>query len=169
MKKKRTVLNVLEEILTTLKALVVMSCPKGSSVKMMTLAELRFSPDRMESLADGWFRDRFLTAYYGKNRDWSSESLERKLKWQEGEDYASKHGEQPEDFDLESLIDRSKNDPALVAGAAVLKLKTDDWYWSKRSYAGSSGDAWVVYPRGGSVGAYGKDDNSYVRPVRFSQ
>ena len=166
--------GVLEEILAVLKAKPVYVAThdlrKDEAVfQGMTLAELRFSQYRMEPLKDGWFRDRFLTTYYGKNREWSPEFLEKKLQWQDGEKYAAQYGGQPEDFDLESLLDRSKRGPALVPGAAALNMKTDDWYWTSRKLANNEGLAWVVGPEGGGVDGCNEDYSNYVRPVRSSQ
>jgi len=46
-----------------------------------SLEAIRISPDRLQLLEDGWFRDKYLTAYYGRNFDWSPESLEKYMPW----------------------------------------------------------------------------------------
>ena len=127
------------------------------------------SPNRMEKLSDEWFRDRFLSMIYGKNFDWAPDSLEKRIPWQEAEEYAAKFGRQAEDFELQTLIDRSRRNPAIVVGAEPLKLKTNDCYWSKTPLANSSGTAWCVVFSNGYVYSGSKGSSNYVRPVRSSQ
>ncbi len=127
------------------------------------------SQDRIEKLSDGWFKDRFLTEFYGKDFVWSPPSLEKHINWQDAEEYAAKYGRQGDDFELSTLIDRSKCNPAIIDAAKVLELKTDDWYWTKTPVAGGSSNVWCVGFRYGSVSFYYKGDKFYVRPVRSSQ
>jgi hypothetical protein len=127
------------------------------------------SLDRFEKMTGGWFKDKFLTKVYGKDFFWSSDSLEKHLNWKEAEEYAAKFGRQASDFELSTLIDRSKSNPAIIEAASVLNLKTDDWYWSNRQRAFSEGSAWFVSFFDGYVYSDNKANNHYVRPVRSSQ
>jgi hypothetical protein len=142
---------------------------KTKTKEVMSLEEIRLSPDRMEPLKDGWFRDKYLTVYYGRNFDWSPVPLEKHIFWKEGEKHAQKFGLQPSRFEVESILDLSKHNPALVPGAVVLGLKIDDYYWTREEYAGSSDGAWCVGLRYGSVDYCYKGNYYYVRPVRSSQ
>lgn len=75
----------------------------------------------------------------------------------------------PTDKELESLIDRSRYNPAIIKGAEILNLKTDDWYWTETEHASWSGSAWIVRFKNGNVDFNFKDGSSYVRPVRPSK
>ncbi len=133
------------------------------------ICALMNSPDRLEKVSDGWFKDHFLSRFFGKEYFWSPPSLEKHITWKEGEDYAAKYGMQASRFEYSTLIDPTKYNPALIEVAKVLELKTDDCYWTRDPFAGDSGFAWCVYPRGGGVFYCGKGFHSYVRPVRVSQ
>ena len=130
---------------------------------------LMHSPKRLEKRSDGWIKDHFLSKFYGKDFLWSPPSLERSITWQEGEDYAAKHGMQASRFEYNTVIDLTKYNPALIEAAKILELKTDDGYWTRDSYAGNPDNAWYVHLEFGDVGYYYEDDYNYVRPVRSSQ
>ncbi len=128
------------------------------------------SPQRLEKLSDGWIRDHYLSALHGKDFAWAPPSLEKHINWQAAEEYAAQYGRQADiDLELSTLIDRSRRNPAIIPGAEILELKTDDYYWSKTPVAGGSGSAWFAYFCYGYVYYCFKGGNSYVRPVRVSQ
>ena len=133
------------------------------------MEELRISPDRMEKLEDGCFKDKYLSRHYGRDFIWSPKSQEKLIPREAAEKHAEEFGFLPSVFDWVSLFDYSKYNPALVQGAAVLELSMDDWYHADRKLAGSEGGAWVVDPGYGSVSFYNKVSSNYVRPVRSSQ
>jgi len=135
----------------------------------MTFEQLRFASDRMVKLCDGTFLDRYLSAYFKGFFVWSPVGSEKHTNWNEAEKYAKSFGRQPSRFELESLIDVTKHDPALVPGALVLELKTDDWHWTNEEVAGSPGYARLVSLEHGGVYGYGKGLSNYVRCVRLSQ
>ena len=179
MAKKQTELSVLVDIRDFLRARFphepVLKPESGLIIPEGGFLGLMRSPDRFENLSDGWFRDRFLTACYGKKYDWSPEALEKYLVWQAAQDHAMSfcdqtfNSRQPDDFELSTLIDRSKREPAIIDAAKILGLKTKDWYWSNRPVAGYSSFAWCVGFSSGLVFNCGKDGEFYVRPVRLSQ
>ncbi|GEM_PF-4099481 len=138
-------------------------------IKDIGFLELLHNSARFKKLSDGWFRDHFLSRLYGKDFNWSPASLEEHITWQEAELYAKGYGVQPSDFELSTLIDRSKYNPATIDAAKILGLKTDDYYWSRTLFAGDSVDAWRVHFKYGYVSDYGTDGIGYVRPVRFDQ
>lgn len=137
--------------------------------KDLNFLELMFSPKRIEKLSDGWFRDYFLSRIYGKDFNWSPASLEKHIPWEEGEEYSKQFGMQPSDFELSTLIDRYKYNPAIIDVAKILGLKTDNYYWSRTPTASLPVSAWIVHFKYGYVSDHGKDDDKYVRPVRLSQ
>jgi hypothetical protein len=68
--------------------------------------------------------------------------------------------------ELLSIVDPSKYDPAIDP---IFTNTHSDWYWTSTGVAWGSGSAWFVYFLNGNVYSYGKDYESYVRPVRSSQ
>ena len=167
-KKKESVLRVLREIRDYL---------KGGSTEVRiplpfsgTMAELRVAPGRLEKQADGWFKDRFLSAYYGKDRFWSPKSEEKHIDWKAGEDHGKAlKGIQPDIFEFQSFKDYTKFNPCILDCAKVLEISTDDCYWTRETTAWNSGYAWFVYFSDGSVGYDGKGYSYYVRPCRSSK
>lgn len=137
--------------------------------KDINFLELMCSPKRIEKLTDGWLLDHFLSRIYGKDFTWSPSSLDKHIPWREAEEYAKQFGMQPSDFELSTLIDRSKRNPAIIEAAKILDLKTDDWYWSRTPLAGNSDYAWFVDFEDGGMYYSIEASNYYVRPVRSSQ
>jgi len=135
-----------------------------------TMAELRIAPDRLEKQADGWFKDRFLFAYYGRDYFWSSKAEEKHLDWNAGEAHGKAlEGMQPSIFDLQSLKDYTKSKPCILDCVKVLEISTDDYYWTRETTAWGADSAWIVTFHYGDVYNDGKDSSCYVRPVRSSK
>ena len=75
----------------------------------------------------------------------------------------------PNRKELFSLIDRSRNSPALPSGHPFQNVQSV-FYWSSTTYAFSTGIAWFVGMWGGGVFYSGKySDYFYVWPVRSGQ
>lgn len=65
--------------------------------------------------------------------------------------------------ELKSIVDRSKDSPAIVNGFVNTG---STYYWSSTTNEGSRDYAWIVEFNSGSVYHNSKDSNSYVRCVR---
>jgi hypothetical protein len=180
MSKKKTVLGVLENIETILHNWLPV--PTGAAInkkgeakfldflwqaianKEITFWEIINAPDRIVKLPDGWFKDKLLGI------DIAPKSLEKKLTNKgEAKKYCAEHGGRlPEDYELDSFVDRRKYNPAIIDAAKQLELESDD-YWSGTTYADGTDSAWIVYFGHGDVYYGSKDYGWYVRPVRSSQ
>ena len=68
--------------------------------------------------------------------------------------------------ELKSIVDRSKDYPAIVNG---FENTSSNRYWSSTTYEGYKGSAWIVTFSYGYVGYYRKGHNYYVRCVRDGQ
>ncbi len=68
--------------------------------------------------------------------------------------------------ELKSIVDRSKDYPAIVNG---FENTSSNNYWSSTTNEGYKSDAWIVYFYSGDVYNYDKDNGSYVRCVRDGQ
>ena len=68
--------------------------------------------------------------------------------------------------ELKSIVDRSKDYPAIVNG---FENTSSYSYWSSTTYEDFKNDAWIVYFGYGYVGNDNKDYNRYVRCVRDGQ
>lgn len=124
-------------------------------VKKKTASAVRFV-----ALKDGWVSDNLLGI------DWSLE--DKKMSWNQAKEQGINL---PTTKQLETLVDRTKFNPAIIEEAKVLNLKTDDWYWAAEPYMNPdwSGLAWVVFFIDGYVDGCSKGDSSYVRAVRPSK
>jgi hypothetical protein len=122
--------------------------------------KLRKDPNRFERSKDGWFRDNFL------GKSFAPPSKDKHSSWGAGEEYANSLGAQPEIWEWETLVDRTRHNPAIVKCAEILELKLDDRYWSRTPYAGNLAVAWFVNFYYGYVSNVDKGDAGYVRPVR---
>ena len=71
----------------------------------------------------------------------------------------------PNISELESLVDLSKNNPALPAGHPFSNAQSY-YYWSSSTYAGSTSYAWYVSMLNGYVYYSNKTYSNYVWPVR---
>jgi hypothetical protein len=119
------------------------------------------SVDRFKKLKDGWIRDTLL------GLDWGPSSTTC-MNWKAAkQDCTTQGGRLPEINELHSLVDYTKCNPAI--NPIFTDIKTDDYYWTNTLVAGYPGYAWHVHFYNGYVGYWGKDSNSYVRPVRSSQ
>ncbi|MFA4991496.1 MAG: DUF1566 domain-containing protein [Candidatus Omnitrophota bacterium] len=174
--KQKQVERILEghiDIQGMAKALLVEGFNVPAKKKIVTVGSDLFTlmrdSNRLVKLPDEWFRDEFLSMFYGKKFDWAPENLEKHIEWQPAQEHAAKFGRQPSVFELESLKDRTKRNPCIIDAAKILNLKTDDCYWTNEELAGNPGSAWIVFFVLGGVGSYGKGSRSYVRPCRFSQ
>jgi hypothetical protein len=74
----------------------------------------------------------------------------------------------PSRKELQSLVDRSKVNPALSAGHPFSAVQADV-YWSSSTYAGNTTGAWYVSMYDGVVYGGNKANGSYVWPVRSGQ
>jgi hypothetical protein len=72
----------------------------------------------------------------------------------------------PNIVELESLIDQSQFNPALVAGHPFYNLQTDYYYWTSNSSSLGPRYAWVLYIVDGYVGFDIKYNLNFVWPVR---
>ncbi len=102
---------------------------------------------------------------------WAKEGSGKTMNYEEAERYCHEcniggHNDwrMPTVDELESLVDRTKYNPAIVSD--LFKVKTDDWYWTSTPYASYSVSAWLVGFYHGSVVWGGRDSGCYVRPVR---
>ncbi|MDD2653484.1 MAG: DUF1566 domain-containing protein [Candidatus Omnitrophica bacterium] len=96
-------------------------------------------------------------------------TLPEKMNWQRAKEECEKIGcRLPTRKELESLVDITRYNPA-IDKEIFPDTKTDDWYWTGDSVAGSPGNAWCVGFRSGCVNGWNKDYGSYVRPCRSSQ
>jgi hypothetical protein len=161
MAKKQTELSVLVEIRDLLKTRfpeVEIPWSKGK------FYDLLVSPTRFQKLPDGWIKDHLLGLDWGPSSD-------KTMNWEAAENYASNLGagvRPPEIWELETLCDRSRREPATFT-PFINDTKFNDWYWTSTPVAGYSSVAWCVGFDSGTVGSYDKDDTNYVRPVRSSQ
>ncbi|NHZ87173.1 MAG: DUF1566 domain-containing protein, partial [Planctomycetia bacterium] len=79
------------------------------------------------------------------------------------------NGRLPEEYELVTLLDRSKYSPAILSPEIFSDTKTDAWYWTITPCAWGSDGAWIANFNDGHVHYYIiKDSNNYVRPVRDS-
>lgn len=118
--------------------------------------------NRFKVLPDGWIKDEAL------GLDWGPSSQED-MTFKQAEKYcADLGGRLPTIYELHSLVDYSKQNPA-VDTEIFPDTKTDDWYWTGTETAWNKSAAWCVDFDDGFVTNDRKGDASYVRPVRPSQ
>lgn len=118
--------------------------------------------ERFEQLKDGWVKD------IKSGLEWGPSSS-KKMNFKDAAQWCvSQGGRLPDVKELISLVDYDKREPAIDV-AFFPDTKHDDYYWTGKTVAGYSGDAWAVYFRSGNVGYGDVDGSSYVRPVRASQ
>ena len=117
---------------------------------------------RFKKLSDGWIKD------LRTGLEWGPSSA-KKMNWEDAKSYCEKSGGRlPERFELESILDLTKYNPAIDKDF-FHDTKTDDYYWSNTTYAVVSGSAWVVDFYSGDVSYCYKGGGNYVWPVRSSQ
>jgi hypothetical protein len=98
--------------------------------------------------------------YNGGTRAWNEA-----IDWAEGLTFAGySDWRLPNIRELHSLIYFATFNPAI--DYIYFPNTRWDFYWSGSTYAGSTGDAWVVYFGYGRVDSYGKASSAYVRAVR---
>jgi hypothetical protein len=159
MKKKETVLSVVQELRDLFKEILKRL---ASGVALNSPLENK----RFIRNADGNFTDKQLPLI------WAKEDLPSKMTPGAAIEACKKLGDgwyPASDKEFESIIDRSRYNPAIIPEAEVLGLKTDDWYITNTPHAGYPGYAWYVCLEDGNVGYCSKGNCSYVRPVRSSQ
>ncbi len=74
----------------------------------------------------------------------------------------------PNRKELQSLVDRSRYNPALPSGHPFTGVQSF-YYWSSSSFAYNTYNAWLVGMKYGYVDGSGKGNYSYVWPVRAGQ
>ena len=75
----------------------------------------------------------------------------------------------PNRFELESLLDLSKNNPAIPTGFTNVVTSAAAYYWSSSTNAGDTDNAWDVRLKDGYVFHASKGNDYYVLPVRGGQ
>ena len=106
-----------------------------------------------------------------KNRlMWQKEGSDSELTHEEAGEYCkkldlagNKDWRLPTVDELETLVDRTKYDPAIVS--SLFKTKSS-YYWTSIIHAEDPGGAWVVGFYGGYVGSYYRGGRGCVRAVR---
>ncbi len=100
---------------------------------------------RFTILPDGWTRDKEFGI------DWAPSSKER-MKLSEAEKYcASMGGRLPTSKELASLLDHSRQSPAIVE--PFVKDTKSEWYWTSTRCVWDSSCAWCVGFSSGCVGS----------------
>jgi hypothetical protein len=131
----------------------------GNNNKLMLALN---SPDRFKIIDDGWVKDEVTGLDFGPSSE-KTMNLADAIKYCE-----EKGGRLPEIHELHSLVDFTKNEPAINAG--IFKdTKHDDWYWSGTKTAWRKDAAWCVSFCSGNVYFCYESNVFYVRPVRSSQ
>jgi len=117
-------------------------------------------PNRIEVKPDGWFWDKLCGV------DRAPLEMIKHLNAEEGAAYAAEIGDRlADDFELITLIDHSKECPAIIE--PFKKVPYNDWYWTRTPCGKSS--LWCVDFYYGPVYLYHKASYNYVWPVRSSQ
>jgi len=144
------VVDLLQQVIVAVKEV-----DKGTAEKLP-------ESNRFKKLSDGWIKDLKTGLEWGPSSD-------KKMDWEDAQKFCEKKGGRlPERFELESILDLTKYNPAIDKDFFA-DTKTDDYYWSNTPVAGDSDNAWVVGFYNGYVGYCNEDNNDYVRPVRSSQ
>lgn len=164
MPRKETELSVLKEIRNMIKRTEKLNIAITDLQKEIKIIPV--NPSRFTRNPDGTITD---------NQEkiiWTKDDLPTKMTQMQAIEACKKLGEgwrPASDKELESVIDRSRYNPAIIPQAELLGLKTDDWYITNTPYVGDPGYAWFVHFSNGFVNYFVKDFNGYVRPVRSSQ
>lgn len=147
MKKKETVLSVLQDIRKLLQPEIV---------------NKRIESVRFTRNPDGTVEDKLLGLTWGQ-------TLPKKFTWEEAKKECEKIGcRLPTRRELESLVDITKSSPA-IDKEMFPDTKTDDYYWTSDMVADWSGYAWMVYFGYGGVSGCGKGITDCGRAVRPSK
>lgn len=118
-------------------------------------------PERFTVLPDGWIKDRFL------GLDWGPTS-EEEMELKDAEKHcASLGGRLPTVYELQSIVDYTKENPAI--NEEVFKDARPYYHWSCTRTAWNKKAAWCVSFYYGCVDCYRESFGFYVRPVRASQ
>jgi len=104
---------------------------------------------------------------------WQDDAVGSTMSWQSAIDYCEalsldiyEDWRLPNVNELKSIVDKSKNNPAIVNG---FTNTNSSGYWSSTTVLGYEDIAWGVYFNYGGDGWYPKDDSRYVRCVRAGQ
>ena len=99
----------------------------------------------------------------------------KKLNWQDAVDFCKNlefaghdHWRLPSITELESLVDKSRLNPALPESHPFLNVR-GSYYWSSTTYANYTYNAWNVSMSDGYMYYFLKYYNLYVWPVRGGQ
>ena len=92
---------------------------------------------------------------------WESNPSSNKMKWTEAKAYCrSLELRLPNLYELKSLVDYKKYDPAIRTN--LISIKTDDSYWTSSVYKNDSSNAWHVRFRNGLDSWHSKILTYYV-------
>jgi len=94
---------------------------------------------------------------------WERNPSSKKMNWQEAVQHCkSLELRLPNLYELKSLVDHTKYEPAIRTD--LINIKTDGWYWTSSSYVGESSkpSAWLVSFGNGNVNWIRKTNTYYV-------
>ena len=94
---------------------------------------------------------------------WERNPSSKKMNWEKAIQHCkSLELRLPNLYELKSLVDYTKYEPAIRTD--LINIKTDDWYWTSSSYVGESSkpSAWGVYFGNGSDSWGNKTGTDYV-------
>ncbi len=133
---------------------------KKVEIESKLLAELNH-PERFTILPDGWIKDRFTGLEWGPS---SKESMNLK----DAEELCAELGGRlPTVHELQSIVDYTKDDPAI--NEEIFKDVQPYYHWSCTRTSWRKDCAWCVsFILGNVYNNYGHF-GYYVRPVRVSQ
>jgi len=95
---------------------------------------------------------------------WERNPSSKKMNWQEAVQHCkSLELRLPNLYELKSLVDYAKYDPAIRTD--LIDIKTDDYYWTSSEDVNPSNkkkSAWLVHFNNGNDRWYNKTDTNYV-------
>jgi len=167
MKKKDTVLSILQEIRNLLKQETI-------STKVILPAPRQIN-DRFIDNNDGTISDKQFNVIWVKDPTVLGAVFQKTMTFEEAKEACEKLSyagynsgwRLPTIEELRSIIDYSRSDPAWDTD--VFAGKHNDWYWTSTPCAWDSDAAWCVGSVNGVVFYDHKYGHYYVRPVRSSQ
>ena len=118
------------------------------------------NPNRFKVLEDGWIQDNYTGLQWGP-------SSKEYMTLNKADKYCVKLGGRlPDVHELHSLVDYTKEDPAINE---IFKDTKSSYYWTRTRTSWSKACAWCVGFYDGYVFNFDEDSGYYVRPVRVSQ